>query len=211
MDTLAFVLAAMNVVAPDADHTELGSAIARVVDAQPYARDESSRRQIAALVVAVAFREGSLRTRVFGDHDKRGKPHSFCTMQIHDRSGGTPALNDDLDLCVSTGLKMLRTSMRMCPSYPIAFYAEGPRGCTSRRAQRISNDRVALAKWIAAAATRALESAKPSEPAEDTAAVTETPRDIASVSKSTDTPLFARLRDHVPNKLAIDLIPAHWR
>jgi hypothetical protein len=211
MDTLAFVLAAMNVVAPDADHTELGSAIARVVDAQPYARDESSRRQIAALVVAVAFREGSLRTRVLGDHDKRGNPHSFCTMQIHDRSGGTPALNDDLDLCVSTGLKMLRTSMRMCPSHPVAFYAEGPRGCSSRRAQRISNDRVALAKWIAAAATRALETETSSPPDEETATVTRSPRDIVSVAARTDTPLFARLRGHVPINPALHPMSARWR
>lgn len=161
MDTLAFVLAAMNVVAPDVDHSELASAIAHVVDAQSYAHDERSKLQTAALVVAVAFREGSLRAHVEGDRDERGRPHSFCTMQIHDRSGGTPALNDDLELCVSTGLRILRASMRSCPAHPVAIYAEGPQGCSSRRAQRISADRVALAQWLAAAATRA-SSASPS-------------------------------------------------
>ena len=129
-------------------------------------------------------------------------------MQIHDRSGGSPALNDDLDLCISTGLKMLRTSMRMCPSHPVAFYAEGPRGCTSKRAQRISNDRVALAKWIAATATRKLEEEARSRPAEQTATVTESPRDVVSVANRPKEPLLAR---HVPAKLAIDPMPVHWR
>ena len=125
MDTLAFVLAAMNVLVPDTDHTALGSAIARVVDAQPFMRDDAARRRTAALIVAVAYREGYLQTFVLGDHDRRGIPHSFCTMQVHEAAGGTPALNDDLDLCIQAGLRMLRTSRQMCPAHPVAFYAEG--------------------------------------------------------------------------------------
>lgn len=190
MDTLAFVLAAMNVVAPDVDHTELGTAIAHVVDAQPFAKDDASRRQVAALIVAVAFREGSLRTHVEGDHDKHGNPHSFCTMQINDRSGGTPALNEDLELCVSTGLQMLRTSMRICPTHPIAFYAEGPRGCTSQRAQRISADRVALAKWIAARAMRVLVSESTPDGAKTGTTV---PRDLTPETFRHERRLYADL------------------
>ncbi len=201
MDTLAFVLAAMNVVVPDADHSELGGAIARVVDAQPFVRDDGSRRQIASIIVAVAYREGYLQTFVLGDHDKSGKPHSFCTMQIHDRSGGTPALNEDLDLCVSTGLKMLQTSMYMCPAYPVAFYAEGHGGCTSRRGQQISTDRTELAKRISVHATRALMShrAAPSSRPRDTTPVARreppfSPRDAASEALRHDRPILARVR-----------------
>lgn len=167
MNTLAFVLAAMGSVAPQSDHTELAAAIARVVDEQPEARSDRGRQQLAALVVAVAFREGSLRTRVEGDFDGRGRPRSFCTMQIHRSVGGSPALNDDPELCVRTGLELLRQSKRVCPSHPIAFYAAGPRGCASPRARRISNDRVALAKRIEAAAREALAAAAPAMPPQE--------------------------------------------
>lgn len=193
MDTLAFVLAAMNVVVPDADHSELGGAIARVVEAQPFTRDDESRRRVASLVVAIAFREGALRTVVLGDHDKSGKPHSFCTMQIHDRSGGTPALNDDLDLCIGTGLRMLRTSMQMCPAHPVAFYAEGHGGCTSTRGQRISADRIGLANWIAFCAARALQT-RPNVPRDVAPSVAISPRDAASEALRHDRPVFARVR-----------------
>ena len=153
----------MNVVAPDTDHTELATAMANVVDAQPYAKDEASRQQVAALLVAVAFREGSLKTHVEGDFDGHGKPRSFCTMQIHASSGGSQALNEDPELCVSTGLAMLRTSQRICPAHPIAFYAAGPAGCASQRAQRISADRMGLARRIAASARAALANVPPQE------------------------------------------------
>lgn len=149
MNTSAFILAAMNIVAPDVDHTALATVMATIVDAQPYAQDDASRQQVAALLVAVAFREGSLKSHVEGDFDGRGKPRSFCTMQIHASSGGSQAMNDDPELCVRTGLAMLRTSQRICPAHPIAFYAAGPAGCASQRAQRISADRIGLAQRIA--------------------------------------------------------------
>ena len=142
----------MNIVAPDVDHTALATVMATIVDAQPYAQDDASRQQVAALLVAVAFREGSLKSHVEGDFDGRGKPRSFCTMQIHASSGGSQAMNDDPELCVRTGLAMLRTSQRICPAHPIAFYAAGPAGCASQRAQRISADRIGLAQRIAARA-----------------------------------------------------------
>lgn len=152
MNTAAFILAAMNVVAPDVDHTELATAMTNVVESQPYAQDEKSRQQVAALLVAVAFREGSLKPKVEGDHDAKGKPRSFCTMQIHSSSGGSSAMNDDPELCFRTGLDMLRTSQKICPKHPVAFYAAGPAGCASPRAQRISADRIGLARRIAAKA-----------------------------------------------------------
>ncbi len=159
---LPFVLAAMSALAPGRDHTTLGGAIASVIDEEPalFTNDENRHRS-AALVVAVAFREGSLGTRVEGDI-RNGKPISYCTMQIAVGSGRTPEgwtgpeLRDDPVKCVTVGVRMLRTSMRICPSAPLAFYAEGPNGCTSERAKRISRDRMALAKRVLVAAEAAL-------------------------------------------------------
>jgi len=45
-------------------------------------------------------------------------------------------------------MTMLRTSLRVCPSHPIAWYASGPAGCGSTRAQRISRDRMNLAAYL---------------------------------------------------------------
>jgi hypothetical protein len=141
MTTLTWVLAAMALLAPDRDHHELASAIASVVDAEPpLFRGDAERRRTAAVVVAVAFRESSFRLDAVGDHGR-----SFCAMQIHRSSGGSAALLEDADACVRKGLSMLRASVRVCPSAPIAWYAEGPDGCSSARAQRISRDRMAIA------------------------------------------------------------------
>ncbi len=139
-----FVLAAMSLLAPDRDHAELGDAIARVVDASaPLFTEDVDKRKTAALVVAVAFRESSLRLNIVGDHGR-----SFCALQIHETSGGTKALLTDADACVRHGLGMLRTSGKVCAAHPLAWYAEGPNGCTSPRAQRISRDRMALARRL---------------------------------------------------------------
>jgi hypothetical protein len=141
---LPFVLAAMTQLAPGRDHTELGAAIARAVEAdRPLFENDADRRRTAALLVAVAFRESSFRANVVGDHGE-----SFCAFQIHRSAGGTPALNDDVDACVRSGLALLRTSLRVCPSHPVAWYASGPVGCSNDRAQRISRDRMNLAMYL---------------------------------------------------------------
>lgn len=138
---LFFVLGAMASLAPGRSHAELATAIAaRVLAEPPLFRGDADRRRTAAYLVAVAFREGSLRLDVVGDHGR-----SFCTYQIHESSGGTRALLTDADACVGTAFAMLRTSMRVCPSAPLAWYASGPAGCENARAQRISRDRMAVA------------------------------------------------------------------
>lgn len=142
---LPFVLAAMTQLAPGRDHTELGGAIARAVESadRPLFENDPDRRRTAALLVAVAFRESSFRVKVVGDHGE-----SFCAFQIHRSAGGTPALLDDVDACVRSGLGLLRTSLRVCPSHPVAWYASGPVGCSNDRAQRISRDRMNLAMYL---------------------------------------------------------------
>lgn len=141
MTILFFVLAAMTSLAPGRDHTVLATAIAaRVLDEPPLFQADVSKLRTAAYLVAVAFRESSLTLDIAGDHGR-----SFCAFQIHDSSGGTAALRSDADACVAKAFGMLRTSMHECPSSPLAWYAEGPRGCSSARAQRLSRDRLALA------------------------------------------------------------------
>ncbi len=93
----------------------------------------------AAIFTAVAFRESSLRNSVTGDGG-----HAVCAMQIYD---GPKALLEDPVACVARGASMLRDSRRMDPQNPIAFYARGPR-FKGLEAQRISRDRMALAKTL---------------------------------------------------------------
>jgi len=149
MTLLAFTLAAMGVLAPQRDHTVLATAIAARVDAElPLFADDEDKRRTAAWLVAVAYRESSLRLDAVGD---RGR--SFCAFQIHASSGGTKALLTDADACVGTAFAMLRTSARLCKSFPLAWYAHGGNAaaaCASPRAQRLSRDRMNLARRIAA-------------------------------------------------------------
>lgn len=156
---LPFVLAAMSSVAPHRDHHVVGEAIARVVESEaPLFRGDDDRRRTASLVVAIAFREGSLRASVVGDF-RGGHPTSFCTMQIHESSGGGPSLNDDPERCIRTGLAIVRASMRVCTEAPLAWYAVGggrERACASTYGARVSRDRMALARWIYAAAVRSV-------------------------------------------------------
>ena len=136
MLVVLFVMAAMSSLAPGRDHTELGGAISRVVlEERPLFRDDEAKLRTAALIVAIAFRESSLR------NDISSKTNDWCAMQIH----GRPELAKDADACIRVAMTMLRESMRICPAHPIAFYASGPGGCDNARAQRISRDRMAIA------------------------------------------------------------------
>ncbi len=152
---LAWVLAATSTLAPNQDHERLAEAIAaRVESEEPLFKNDVDRKKTAALLVAVAFRESSLKRDAVGDHFK-GKPTSFCAYQIHlPGNRKTPEgwtgqdLLDDADKCVAAALRMLRESVKSCPSHPLATYAEGPPGCASVRAQRISRDRLALAQRL---------------------------------------------------------------
>lgn len=123
------------------ERAELADAIASVAfESPPLFRGDDRRERTVALMTAVAYRESGLRTSAIGDGG-----HSYCAFQIHDSSGGTIALTTDPIACARKGHAMLRESIRVCREHPIAFYAEGPRGCLSARAQRISRDRMAIA------------------------------------------------------------------
>lgn len=165
--TLAWVLAAALLLAPGRDHGVLGGAIARVVDAEPpLFKGDDERIKSAALVVAVTFRESSLRADALGDRVK-GKPTSFCAGQINLPNGARTAegwtgeeLVADVDKCLRVTYRMLRESVRIDRRFPVAFYARGknylpclvgtegtpPPVCAEAR--RISNDRMAIAKRL---------------------------------------------------------------
>lgn len=160
---LEFALAVVHAVDPDHSHPVMTDAIVHVVeDERPLFVDDSSRERSIALVVAVAWREGSLREKVQGDCVEKTKegqciahPRSFCTMQVHQSSGGNETLNDDPQKCIRAGMAILRESMKVCPEHPVAYYASGPGACTNERAQRISRDRMALAARLRTAALAA--------------------------------------------------------
>lgn len=69
-------------------------------------------------------------------------------MQIHETSGGSPALLTDTDACLTKGLGMLRASAHEDPAHPLAWYAGGPRGFRSDEARRVSRDRMDLARRL---------------------------------------------------------------
>lgn len=141
MTVLAFVTAAMLLLAPGRDHTSNAEAIAGVLEAEPpLFKDDASKARTAALVVAIAFRESSFR------NDVVSKTNDHCMMQVNRR----PDLAADPRACVRVAVTMLRESMRICPAHPVAFYASGPGACSNARAQRISNDRMAIARRLVA-------------------------------------------------------------
>lgn len=152
---LSWVLAASSSLAPGRAHDALAEAIVARVEAEaPLFRGDEDRKRTAGLLVAMAFRESSLRANAVGDK-VAGKPTSFCAFQIHLPYGHKTAegwsgaeLLDDPQKCVATAMHMVRTSMRVCPEHPLAWYAEGPQGCTSARGQRISQDRLAVGKYL---------------------------------------------------------------
>lgn len=151
----AWVVAASSLLAPTRQHDELASAIANRVEAEPpLFKGDEDRHRTAALLVAIAFRESSLRAAAVGDH-VGGKPTSFCAFQVHLPWGQKTAdgwsgsdLLEDPEKCVAAAMRMLRVSLQVCPSFPIAWYAAGPAGCESPRAQRISRDRMAIAQRL---------------------------------------------------------------
>ncbi len=151
---LEFVLAAAISLAPLRDHQALAAAIAERVESDaPLFVGDTSKVRSAAFLVAVAFRESSLRNDALGDHGQ-----SHCAFQIYLPGGqktregwsGTE-LREDPSKCVTVATRILRDSMRWCPSFPLAIYSSGPTGCSDARAQRISRDRMALAKRLVTA------------------------------------------------------------
>jgi hypothetical protein len=124
-------------------HGQLATAISQaLIQGGPlYANDVTLERS-AALMVAVAFRESSLTLTAVGDGGK-----SFCAFQIHSSSGGTRELLEDPLACAARAHALMKASIQADRAHPLAQYARGP-GFKTLEAQRLSNDRVALANRL---------------------------------------------------------------
>lgn len=157
---LLFIFRAMEFLVPNRDHTVMANAIHDVIiNEAPLFQSDVTREKTALLVATVAYKEGTLREDVVGDcTDASGTKlvceahgaiaHSYCSMQVHDSMGGSSWLNENPYQCIKRGLFILRASLNICPEFPIAFYASGPKGCENRRARRISNDRMNTFEWL---------------------------------------------------------------
>jgi len=138
MTLLEFVLAAMTALSPHSDHTELGTAIARVVETEGcLVTGTNCERRSAALALAVGYRESGYKLDAVGDHGR-----SVCAFQI---LGGDRALLTDAHLCALEGYRRLRASLQACRG-SIAMYASG--SCGSARGKSIDADRKRLAARI---------------------------------------------------------------
>jgi hypothetical protein len=130
-------------LAPTRSHIEMATAItAAALEAPPLFRDDPERIRTAALMVAVAFRESSLRNDAIGDHGR-----ALCAFQLWD----TPrSVLTDPEQCARIALARLRESIHACGAgNELGIYAAGPRGCVSEHAKRISADRMHIAKKLA--------------------------------------------------------------
>ena len=130
-----WIMAASALLAPSREHGRLAEAIAsRVEAAPPLFKGDDDRRRTSALLVAIAFRESSLRADAVGDH-RGGKPTSFCAFQINLPWGAKTAegwtgedLIADPAKCVAAAMTMLRISMRVCPAFAARVVRGGSHG-----------------------------------------------------------------------------------
>lgn len=138
----------MNSLAPGRDHMENALAITRVVlEEPPLFRDDESKMKTGAYLVAVAFRESSLKNDAVGDNGR-----ARCLFQLWATSD---AVRTDPELCARIALTRLRESARICgASNMLGIYASGPKGCSSETAKRISRDRLALSSKLAKSAPK---------------------------------------------------------
>jgi hypothetical protein len=145
-----WIAAAMHHLTPDRDTRELARSLVETMIAEHGSLSGPSILHVAAVEIAVMFREGSLDPKAVGDHGQ-----SFCTGQINLPGSTRTAegwsgqdLLESVDRCVHVTDRMLTESMRACAKLPLsdrlAGYARGY--CGSKDGQRISRDRM----WLSA-------------------------------------------------------------
>ena len=126
-----------------------------------------ARSKSAALMAAISFRESGLQSRKMGDCPGLAPGDQTCSVQKGGTSFGAFQLSLPFkhkgEVTGLTGVQLLEDpasqareaihilyySVRSCPDFPVAVYAHGrdPRvACMDLRSQRISNDRMWLAK-----------------------------------------------------------------
>lgn len=139
-----FAVAVANFLVPNKDHSIVIDGIVKVVDESPALfPDDLDKRKTTSLLFSIAKRESNLNPEAIGDHGT-----SFCHFQINKSIGGSEDLLKDAYKCTRKAFDFLQYSIKLCPRYPVAVYASGHTACDNNRAQRISNDRMNLAKWL---------------------------------------------------------------
>lgn len=119
------------------------AAIAKAADRNPLPLGADAAERTAALLVSVAWFESHFQPNAEGDKPKladgsRGRARSVCAMQVHESNyaqlGVTrAALQEDVQTCFDTGLRLLHVSFGVCRARPlehrVAHYAGGGNGC----------------------------------------------------------------------------------
>jgi hypothetical protein len=143
-------------------------AIAARAAAEPLFQGADGAAKTAALLVSLGWFESRFDPSAGGDCTKRlpnglcapgGTPHSHCAFQLNDSNFvaldvTADMLRTDVDLCVATTLRMLRTSLSVCRRLPLeerlAHYAGGGDTCdnASEDARAKSRHRWFKAQWL---------------------------------------------------------------
>jgi hypothetical protein len=109
---------------------------------EPLFEHDASLRKTKSLYASIAFRESTCSLSARGDHGK--------SLGAFQELNAPEAIIGDARAQVRGAIKWLSWSVRYCPAFPVSGFARGPRACTNPRAQAISNDRMFVAKEIAA-------------------------------------------------------------
>lgn len=143
----AWVLLAMLRVQPTAPwidtYPSTAEAIATAATDEPLFQGEDGAKKTAAILTSVAWYEGTFKQNAEGDHIKladgrKGRPRSFCTMQIHETNfrylGVTKdQVQEDIGVCIRSALRLMRISFTLCKQkgfeHLLDQYTTGTGGC----------------------------------------------------------------------------------
>jgi hypothetical protein len=170
----AAVLAVMRVLEPSSPYAgtfeSTADSIAARATAEPLFQGEDGPSRTAALLVSLGWFESRFQPDARGDCDHAhttrqgtcasgGRASSFCLFQLNASNltmlGTTEEqLTSDVDACVASAIRMLRSSLSVCARLPLeerlAWYAGGGATCMapSEDARRKSRHRWAKAMWV---------------------------------------------------------------
>lgn len=147
----AWILTLMLALVPHAawsdTYARTAHAIATAVEAEPPLFDgEHGREKTAALMVSVAFFEGTLNPRAIGKLGERGMFQAMPGKLAPEAFA--PGFLDDADTQARVAIRMLRESLHECRALPLddrlAFYASG----SCEKGHRESENRMQRAIYL---------------------------------------------------------------
>jgi len=138
------------------------------MNADPLYKDDDDRHKTAALLAVMAFRESRWRSGIAGDCHGMDPGDEKCSIKTANSLG---AFQQEVPMGrkiegktreefladpyaqAHVAIEGLRASFKACKEFPIAFYAFGrdPKiACANEHSQKISNARMAQARWLRA-------------------------------------------------------------